>query len=105
MDIKDEKANEEYKRVCGEYGNSVVNRMELPNNYPISNMVQESKNRALIANKKAALNKMKSPQDAELYKMIALSYEHLGERIAEMQQKKADAEEVIRITHNFFYGG
>ena len=105
MDIKDENAIEEYKRVCGEYGNSVVCRMELPYNYPISNMEQESKNRALNANQKATLNKMRSPQDAKLYKMIALSYEHLAERIAEMRQKKEDAEEIIKITQNFFYGG
>lgn len=104
MNITDNNAIEEYKRVCGEYGNSVVSRLNINKNESISIMAEEAAKRAQIANKKATMNQMRAPQDAELYKMLSLSYANLSKRIFEMQQQREEAEKIIKITNEFIYG-
>lgn len=104
MKITDKQASEEYKRVCGEYGNSVITRLNMKKTSQISEMAQEAAKRAQAANLKSTINKMKSPDDAELYKMVALSYDNLAKRITEMKQRREDAEKIISITNEFFYG-
>lgn len=104
MNITDKNAIEEYKRVCGEYGNSVVCRLNMSKDDSIVTMCEESKKRAQSANRKATMNQMRAPQDAELYKMLSLSYGILASRIEEMRQKRDEAEKIISITNDFFYG-
>lgn len=104
MNIIDKNAVEEYKRVCGEYGNSVVSRLNMSKDDSIVTMCEESKKRAQSANRKATMNQMRAPQDAELYKMLSLSYDNLATRIEEMRQKRDEAEKIISITNDFFYG-
>ena len=104
MNIKDQQAVEEYKRVCGEYGNSVVRRMNMSKDESIDAMCDEAKKRAQLASKKATMMRMSKPHDSDLYRMISRSYSHLAQRIDEMRVKKDDAEKIIKITNEFFYG-
>lgn len=104
MNITDKSAIEEYKRVCGEYGDSVISRLNMSRNDPITKMGEEASKRAQTANRKATMNQMHAPHDAELYRMLSLSYANLSQRITEMQQKREEAEKVICITNDFFYG-
>lgn len=104
MDIKDKNAVEEYKRVCGEFGSSVVSRLNLSKNESIATMCDEARKRARSTNIKATMNQMLAPQDAELYKMLSLSYGNLSNQIEKKKQEKDDAEKAIRIINDFFYG-
>lgn len=104
MNITDKNVAEEYKRVCGEYGNSVVCRLNMSKEDTIASMCDEARKRAQAANIKATMNQMRAPQDAELYKMLSLSYGNLAKRIEKMQQDRDEAEKIISITDNFFYG-
>lgn len=104
MNITDKNAVEEYKRVCGEFGNSVIKRMNMNRDVTVTAMCDEAKKRARSANIKATMNQMRAPKDAELYKMLSQSYGNLANRIEEMQRKKDDAEKIINITNEFFYG-
>lgn len=104
MNITDKSVAEEYKCVCGEYGNSVVCRLNMSKEDTIASMCDEARKRAQSANIKATMNQMRAPQDAELYKMLSLSYGNLAKRIEKMQQDRDEAEKIISITDNFFYG-
>ena len=104
MNITDKSVAEEYKRVCGEYGNSVVCRMNMSKEDTIASMCDEARKRAQSANIKATLNQMGAPQDAELYKMLSLSYSNLAKRMEEVRQKREEAEKYISFTNDYFYG-
>jgi len=104
MNITDKSVVDEYKRVCGEYGNSVVSRMNMSKEDTIASMCEEARKRAKSANRKATMNQMRAPQDAELYKMLSLSYSNLASRIEDMRKERERAETIINITNDFFYG-
>lgn len=104
MDIEDKNAVEEYKRVCGEYGNSVVSRMNMSKSDSIAAICAEARKRAESTNTKATMNQMGSPEDAELYRMLSLSYGNLANQIEEKRKEKDEAEKAIRIINDFFYG-
>lgn len=104
MNITDTKALEEYKRVCGEYGSSVVSRLNMNKDDSIADMCEEAKKRAKSANRKVTMSQMGAPQNAELYKMLSLSYGSLASQIETEWKKREDAEKAIRLINEFFYG-
>lgn len=102
----DADAVEEFKMVCGEgkNGNSVVKRLGLTNNVDIEEIRPLIAKRISAANHKANLKMISSPQNAELYLMLAQSYQQLDDRITSMLQKKEEAERTLRVAKDFFFG-
>lgn len=102
----DAEAVEEFKTVCGEgeNGNSVVKRLELNNDTSTENIRETIANRLAEANRKANLKMLSSPKNAELYLMLAQSYQQLNDRVDEMVQRQKEAEKTIRVAKEFFYG-
>jgi len=97
-------ALEEYKTLCGEYGYSVLQRLQLPTGSDYQEIISAVKQKAERANMKANLYRVMSPQNAELYNMMCLSYNILIRRIEEMQQRKCNAEQELIIAKSFFEG-
>lgn len=102
----DADAVEEFKRVCGEGkdGNSVVRRLGLNDNASIDNVRETIAKRMADANRKANLKMLSSPKNAELFLMLAQSYQQLDDRVNEMVQRKEEAERTLRVAKDFFYG-
>lgn len=105
-DELDSNAVDEFKQVCGESeaGQSVAKRLGVGKETSIEQMKELISKRMAAANQKANLNMVLSPKNAELYLMLTQSYKQLFERIEEMVRKKNDAERVIRVANDFFYG-
>lgn len=99
-----QEALEEYKTLCGEYGYSVLQRLELPDNADYTQMLQKAQSGITNSNRKANILRKTQPQNAELYDMMCLSYNILVERIKEMHQRKQRAEQDLLIAKSFFYG-
>ena len=97
-------ALEEYKALCGEYGYSVLQRLRLSETVDCDIMIETAQKGATNANRKANINRNISPENAELYDMMCLSYNMLRERIKEMQIRKQQAEQDLIIAKSFFYG-
>lgn len=100
----DKNALEEYKALCGEYGYSVLHRLQLPLGSDYNTMLEKAKQRAIYANRQQLLYRTQSPANAELYSMMSLSYNILIERIKDMYQRKQRAEQDLVIAQSFFYG-
>ena len=99
-----QEALEEYKALCGEYGYSVSHRLQLPAESDYTAMIEKAQKGASNANRKAIIFRNTSPENAELYEMMCLSYNILIERIKEMRERKTRAEQDIAIAQSFFYG-
>ena len=102
----DTDAVEEFKMVCGEgeNGNSVVKRLGLNNDTSTENIRKSIVKRMAEANRKANLKMLCSPKNAELYLMLAQSYQQLNDRVNEMIRRQEEAEKTIRVAKDFFYG-
>ena len=97
-------ALEEFKRVCGELGHSVITRLDLPSDATINDMTHHAQQKAHEANQKAQIAQLLNPNDVELFNQLDYSYCQLSDRIEEMRQRKAAAEQDLAIVNNFFYG-
>ena len=102
----DTDAVEEFKRVCGESeaGPSVVKRLGLNDNASIENIKETIAKHMAEANRKANLKMLSFPQNAELYLMLAQSYQQLNDRVDEMIKRQEDAERTLQVVKDFFYG-
>lgn len=99
-------AVEEFKRVCGECkdGDSVVKRLGLEDGVSIDCIRTTIAKRMAEANHKANIKMLSSPKNAELYLMLAQSYQQLNNRVNEMIQIQEEAERSLRVANSFFYG-
>ncbi len=95
---------EEYKTICGENGNSVINKLSLDSKCTIEDMRAKASERASYWNIQYNVARIRMPKDAELCKVMSESYKILGQRIDEMAQKEKEANEIINMAHAFFYG-
>ena len=103
MNITDNIAIEEYKRVCGEYGSSVVEKLNLSGKPDIEEMESISSQRCKDWNAKYQLFYYKK-ETAELYRMLSASYDMLARDIKILGEKEREAKKVLKLTEEFFYG-
>lgn len=104
MNNVDKNAIEEYKRVCGEYGASVVDKLNLSGKPDISEMEVVSSKRCKDWNAKYQLSYFKSKESAELYHMLSSSYDMLAKDIRDIGEKEKEARKIINLAEEFFYG-
>lgn len=104
MNNADKNAIEEYKRVCGEYGASVVDKLNLSGKPDIEDLEKISENKSKEWNAKYQLSFHKSKESAELYHMLSTSYDMLAKDIREIGKKEKEARRIINLAEDFFYG-
>lgn len=104
MNINNEIALEEYKRVCGENGASAVDKLGMTGQPPVDAMMALAQKRSAEWNYEYQCTYYRSLTDSELYKMLALSYEMLHKDIKEVYEKMSNAEKVISTAKTFLYG-
>ena len=95
---------EEYKMICGENGNSVIDKLSLDPKSNVQDMRAKASERASYWNIQYNVARIRKPKDAELCKVMSESYKVLGQRIDEMAQKEKEAKEILNMAHAFFYG-
>lgn len=100
----EKKMVEEYKVICGENGNSVIDKLSLDPKCTVEDMRAKASERASYWNIQYNVARIRKPKDAELCKVMSESYKVLGQRIDEMAQKEKEANEIINMAHTFFYG-
>lgn len=93
---------EEYKVICGENGNSVIDKLSLDPKCTVEDMRAKASERASYWNIQYNVARIRKPKDAELCKVMSESYKVLGQRIDEMAQKEKEANEIINMAHAFF---
>ena len=104
MNVIDPSAVEEYKRVCGEYGASVVSKLGLSGEPSFDEMAALSDKKRQEWNTKYHYSYYSSPGTAELYRMLSSSYDMLAKDIDEVGKKAEEAAKVLKMANSFFYG-
>ena len=104
MKITDNSALEEYKRICGEYGNSVVDKLGVDCNITPEELLSLAINKGEEWNAKYQITYYKSRDNAELYHMLSSSYDLLSKDIKEITAKVEEATAVIDMAKIFMYG-
>ena len=104
MNITDNAAIEEYKRVCGEYGTSVIEKLNLQGKPSYEELESISCKRCRDWNAKYQMSYYKSKDTAELYHMISDSYDILTKDIKKLKQEEKEARRIIKMAEEFFYG-
>ena len=104
MNITDKAAVDEYKRICGEYGASVVDKLNLSGKPAIHQMETISQTRSNEWNAKYQLAYFKSKDNAELYRMLSSSYDMLSKDIKSLSEKEKEARNILKLVEDFFYG-
>lgn len=104
MNITDKVAVEEYKRICGEYGTSVVDKLNLSGKPAFHQMETISQTRCNEWNAKYQLAYFKSKDNAELYRMLSTSYDMLSKDIKSLSEKEREARNILKLVEDFFYG-
>lgn len=104
MNNIDKVAIEEYKRVCGEYGASVVDKLNLSGKPDIDELETISIKRSKDWNAKYHLSFHKSRESAELYHMLFSSYDMLAKDIRDIGEKEKEAKKIINLAEDFLYG-
>lgn len=95
---------EEYKTICGEYGNAVIDKLDLPPACSIEDMQNKANSRTKHWNTQYNIARIRNPKDAELCRVMSEAYNVLGQRITEMAEKGNEAKRIIEMVNNFFYG-
>lgn len=102
--VTDECAIEEYKRVCGEYGASVVEKLNVSNGTSAADLEKIAAERSRECNARYQMEYYKSRENSELFRMLASSYDHLAKDIHEIDVKTREAEKLIKMYNSFLYG-
>lgn len=95
---------EEYKTVCGEYGNAAINKLGLDNSSTIEDMREKANVRSSYWSQQYNIARIRNPKEAELCKVMSESYSILGKRILEMAEKDKEAKRIISEVEKFLYG-
>ena len=103
-DAYDEKEAEEFKAVCGEYGGSAADRLNMLSGASVEDMIAKVKDRALYFRKNYNLYSNIDPKKSALYKVMLSSYNLLLKRIEEAYDQTLEAESMLKSARNFLFG-
>lgn len=95
---------EEYKTICGEYGNSVVKKLNMSDDSSVTEMQQKAAERSMYWNKQYMVFRIRSPKEADLCKVMSESYNILRNSIEEMAVRKEDSLKTLELVDSFLYG-
>lgn len=94
----------EFKALCGEYGSSVIERLQLPADTSVSEMIETINNRSSYWRKRYNAYSDIDPDKAELYKVILSSYNSLQQRVKKVYVEVQNAEETLNNARKFLFG-
>lgn len=94
----------EFKALCGEYGSSVIERLQLPANTSVSEMITTIRNRSLYWRKRYNIYSDIDPHKAALYKVILSSYNVLQQRVENVYTEAKNAEVTLNDAREFLWG-
>ena len=95
---------DEFKALCGEYGSSVIERLQLPANTSVSEMIETIKNRSSYWRKRYNIYSDIDPHKAALYKVILSSYNALQQDVESVYVEARNAEAVLNNAREFLLG-
>lgn len=94
----------EFKALCGEYGGSAIERLQLPVGTSVSEMIQTIRNRSLYWRKRYNIYSDIDPHKAALYKVILSSYNALQQRVESVYTEAQNAEATLNYAREFLLG-
>lgn len=94
----------EFKALCGEYGGSAIERLQLPVGTSVSEMIQTIRNRSLYWRKRYNIYSDIDPHKAALYKVILSSYNALQQRVESVYTEAQNAEATLNDAREFLLG-
>ncbi len=97
-------ALDEYKRICGENGASLCERLNVSKETPKTIMRQTVESRINYWTRKYNIERQRNPKEVRVYKMILRSYRALLEKTDQMTKEEARARQTLTIANHFFYG-
>lgn len=100
----DQIAVEEFKRIAGEYGGSLMERLNQDIKTPIDQMLVFAENRLSYWRKLYVISKVRKPLNAELYNVISESYKILVRRVTAMIEELHVAERKLIQIKQYIYG-
>lgn len=95
---------EEYKTVCGEYGNAAVKKLGMDSSSTIEEMKTKANARSSYWSQQYNITRIRNPKESELCKVMSESYSILSKRINEMSEKEKEARRIINEVETFLYG-
>lgn len=104
MKLTDTSAVEEYKRVCGEYGSAVVDKLNLQGKPDLQEMAEIAATKFNEWNAKYQLEYFRSKDTAELYRMLSSSYDILSKDIRNLYEKEIEARKTLKLVEEYIYG-
>ena len=100
----DDAFTEEFARVCGVYGYGIIDRLNAPNDTPISELVSLAKKKQTYWTRKYNAIRNISESKAAPYAIIAKSYSLMAERIASQYEGYKQAQKTTAIYKRYIYG-
>ena len=95
---------EEFKTVCGEYGNAAVKKLNMDSSATIEEMQIKANSRSSYWSQQYSITRIRNPKESELCKVMSESYSTLNKRIIEMAEKEKEAKKIMNEVETFFYG-
>ena len=93
-----------YKRICGEYGSSLCERLDLPSNTSKEVLHQRIESQIRYWTRKYNIEHQRFPKEINVFRMIIKSYRMLLEKANSMLDKERDAKMALSRVNDFFYG-
>lgn len=100
----DATAIEEFKHISGEYGGSLMDKLDKGIETPIKEMLAYAEERATYWRKLYVICKTRKPKNAELYNILSESYKILVRRVQDMIEEKRAAESKLKLIKQYIYG-
>lgn len=97
-----ETESSEFKALCGEYGSSVVEKLQLPCDDTIDNIINRIKDRINYWNRRQNIEI--NPYKASFYKIMWSSYNNLGKEVDSAVKDYKMAEATLSSTRQFLFG-
>ncbi len=95
---------QEFKALCGEYGNSVIDRLQIIQGVTVYDMIEKIKGRALYWQKQYNIYSDIDPKKAAFYKVMISSYNILQQRIEKVFNEVRSAEDTLNNARMFLLG-
>lgn len=100
----DATALEEFKHISGEYGGSLMDKLNKGIETPIEDMLAYAEERATYWRKHYVIYRIRKPQNAELYSVLSESYKILVKRVKDMIAEQRAAERKLKLIKQYIYG-
>lgn len=97
-------ALDEYKRICGENGASLWERLNVSCDTSKADMRKRIEERIQYWTRKFNIERQRNPKEIKVYRMILRSYRALLERTDQMSKDEEKAKSMLATINHFFWG-